>query len=79
MLVEQDNRTSEKIKKTLLIVVTFILLLKTFFFIRIFKSIAHLVLMMRQVVNDLKAFMVFYMILLWISGLVFTILELGQF
>lgn len=66
-------------KKTLLIVVTFILLMKTFFFLRIFKSLAHLVLMMRQVCNDLKAFMIFYTVLLWICGLVFTIIGLGNY
>lgn len=65
-------------KKIVIIVVTAVMLLKTFFFLRLFESLAHLVLMMRQVVKDLKAFMIFYTILLWICGLVFGIIELGN-
>lgn len=67
-----------KTKKIIIIVVTAVMLLKTFFFLRLFESLSHLVLMMRQVVKDLKAFMIFYTILLWICGLVFSIIELGN-
>jgi len=53
--------------------------MKTFFFLRLFKSFSGLVTMMKQVAYDLKAFMVFYLILLWMCSLVFNILELGNY
>lgn len=72
------NEDYYKPKKVIIIIVTAVMLLKTFFFLRLFESLSHLVLMMRQVVKDLKAFLIFYTILLWICGLVFSIIELGD-
>lgn len=63
----------------MMIVVTFIMLMKTFFFLRLFKQFSGLVTMMKQVARDLYAFMVFYLILLWMCSLVFNILELGNY
>lgn len=54
------------------------MLMKTFFFMRLFKKLAHLVMMVFQVLLDLRAFMCFYLILLWISGLVFNVLGLNN-
>ena len=50
---EDAETTFAHIKKTLSIVLTFLILLKTFFFLRLFRSMAHLVSMMKQVFNDL--------------------------
>ena len=65
-------------KKIIIIVVTAVMLLKTFFFLRLFESLSHLVLMMRQVVKDLKAFLMFYTVLLWTCSLIFSIIGLGN-
>jgi hypothetical protein len=54
------------------------MLLKTFFFLRIFKGLSYLVLMMSCVVKDLIPFLLFYVILLWMQGLVFNIIEVGN-
>lgn len=54
------------------------MLLKTFFFLRIFKGLSYLVLMMSCVVKDLIPFLLFYIILLWMQGLVFNIIEVGN-
>ena len=62
-----------------MICVTFIMLMKTFFFLRLFNQFSGLVIMMKTVTMDLRAFMVFYFILIWICALVFNILELGNF
>ena len=56
--VKEENMTEDEIvmkhvRKLLLIVLIFMMLLKTFFFMRVFKSMAHLVSMMKQVFNDL--------------------------
>ena len=68
------NPNCYKTKKIVIIIVTAVMLLKTFFFLRLFESLSHLVLMMRQVVKDLKAFMSFYTILLWTISLIFSII-----
>ena len=51
---------------------------KTFFFLRIFKDFSHLVLMMQQVVVDLRTFLCFYLILIWICGLLLHIIGLTK-
>ena len=66
------------IRKVIAIFVTAVMLLKTFFFLRIFKGLSYLVLMMSSVVKDLKPFLAFYIILLWMQGLVFSIIEVGN-
>ena len=65
--------------KFILVVVTLLMLVKTFFFLRIFKELSYLVIMIRQVFQDLQAFMLFYVILVWILSLIFQILELGNY
>ena len=47
LLAIEESKDFKKLKKGLMIVVTFILLMKTFFFLRVFKGLSHLVLMMR--------------------------------
>lgn len=54
------------------------MLIKTFFFMRIFKGMAQLVMMMLQVMVDLRAFLCFYLILIWICGLIMDILGVGK-
>ena len=62
-----------------MIIVTFLMLLKTFFFLRIFMKLSNLVTMMRQVISDLKIFMLFYGILVWMCALIFNILQMGNY
>ena len=50
------------------------MLIKTFFFLRIFKASSQLVMMMIQVTQDLRAFMIFYFIVLWFCSLIMSIL-----
>lgn len=75
-LVKNDN--FKEIRKVITIIVTSVMLLKTFFFLRIFKNLSYLVLMMSRVVSDLVPFLAFYAILLWIQSLVFSIIEVGN-
>jgi len=69
---------SVHLRKTVFIILTFVILIKTFFFLRLFRSMAHLVSMMKQVFHDLQAFMLFFFILIWIMSLCLTLLELGN-
>lgn len=54
------------------------MLIKTFFFMRLFRSMAHLVSMMSQVIKDLQAFVIFFFVLIWITSFVFSTLGLGN-
>lgn len=76
--IDYDSDWFAQVKKMLLITLCFFMLVKTFFFMRLFKSMAHLVMMMLQVIVDLKAFLFFYLVLIWICGLVLDILGLGE-
>jgi uncharacterized Tic20 family protein len=75
------EETDEERKRAnfFMIVATFIMLMKTFFFLRLFYTFSSLVTMMKKVAFDLRYFLVFYFILLWILSLVFVILELGNY
>ena len=64
----------ERGRKMLIIILAFLLLIKTFFFMRLFKSMAHLVSMMQQVFVDLQAFLYFFFILLWITSLILSVI-----
>ena len=47
VLDENSETTGTHMTKTLVIILTFLILLKTFFFLRLFRSMAHLVSMMK--------------------------------
>ena len=63
----------------MMIFVTFLMLIKTFFFLRVFRELSQVVTMMKQVSYDLRVFMFFYFILIWMCTLVFNIIEVGYF
>lgn len=61
--------------KTILIIVIFLLLVKTFFFMRIFRSFSYIVTMIINVVIDLQVFLLFFAILVVMFSLVFDVLN----
>lgn len=75
--MEDEHPAESHASKLILILVTFLMLVKTFFFLRIFTNMSYLVTMMKQVMYDLRIFGVFYVILLWLCSLIFNILEVG--
>jgi len=56
-----------------------LLLVKTFFFLRIFKDLSFLVTMVKQVFLDLRVFMLFFSILLLMFAIMFSILDIGNY
>lgn len=62
-----------------MIVLIFMLLIKTFFFLRIFVALSYLVTMLRMVIIDLKIFLFFYSILSFVFSLWISILGVGNF
>lgn len=59
--------------------VIFIMLVKTFFFLRIFDELSFLVKMMAQVMYDLKAFMIFYAVICFMFSMLFAVVDLDNF
>ena len=59
--------------------VVFMLLMKTFFFLRIFPSMSFLVTMLRCVIYDLRIFLTFYAIITVLFSLFIDILGIGNF
>ena len=62
-----------------LIIVTFLMLIKTFFYLRIFSSLSYIVTMMKKVFYDLRVFMYFYLILILMFSVILGILKVGNF
>ena len=58
--------------------VAFLILIKTFFYMRVFREMSQMVAMIRQVITDLRVFMIFYFILIWMCSLIFNIIDLGN-
>lgn len=63
----------------LMITVIFIILIKTFFFLRIFDQLSFLVKMMAQVMYDLKAFMLFYLVICFMFCMLLGVVDLDNF
>jgi hypothetical protein len=59
--------------------VTFIMLIKTFFYLRVFDSMSFLVSMLKQVFLDLRPFMAFLLILYWILALILSAIDWGNY
>ena len=53
------------ISKILMCFIVFALIMKTFFFLRIFQTLTPIVVMLTNVVYDLRIFMLFYTILIF--------------
>lgn len=68
---------NDKFSKVFMMFVAFLILIKTFFYMRVFKNMSQMVSMMTQVIADLRVFLIFYLILVWMCSLVFNIIELG--
>ena len=54
------------------------MIVKSFFYLRIFESMTGIVVMLQNVIADLRAFMLFYAILLWLTSHMFMVIGLGN-
>lgn len=54
------------------------MIVKCFFYLKIFESMTGIVVMLTNVISDLRAFMLFYLILLWLTAHMFMIVGLGN-
>ena len=62
-----------------MIFVTIFLLIKTFFYLRIFPQLNELVIMIQRVMFDLSTFVMFFMMLLIFCSLILSIIGFGNF
>ena len=74
-----ESVSLHKFKDMGLIFLAFIMLIKTFFYLRIFSELSHIVTMMKQVFYDLRIFMMFYFILVIKFSMILAILRIGNF
>ena len=58
---------------------TIMMLVKTFFFMRIFEQFTKLVIMIKNVVSDLIEFIIFYILLLVMFSVVLGVLGVGNY
>jgi hypothetical protein len=58
-------------------IIIILLIIKTFFFLRIIESYTPIVIMLVNVIWDLKVFLLFYFILLEIYCLLFCVIGVG--
>ena len=65
--------------QVLMMVVALIMLIKNFFFLRMRKQLSALVTMLTEVIHDVQAFMFFYAILILLTTVILSILDIGNF
>ena len=66
-------------KQILMIFVTFMLLIKTFFFLRIFDNLTRLVIMIKEVVFQIVEFLIFYFIFIFMFSIIIGIIGVGHY
>ena len=76
---QKEGETLEKMKDVFLIVICILILIKTFFYLRIFQDMSYIVTMIRTVLHDLKIFMTFYFILILMFSAILSILKVGNY
>lgn len=62
-----------------MLLVCLVLMLKTFFYLRIFKQVSFLVSMLKQVMIDIIPFMTFFAIILFMFSLLVSVIDWGQY
>jgi len=60
-----------------MVIVALVILIKSFFFLRIFKKLSALVSMLQQVFIDLIPFFLFFTIILVVLGLILGVIDWG--
>jgi hypothetical protein len=53
-------------------------IMKSFFFLRIFESLSYIVTMIFTVVADLRAFLLFFTLLIFVFGFIFAVIGAGN-
>ena len=66
------------INKLLMSVILIQQIYKTFFFLRIFDSLSYIVTMIQTVIKDLRVFLLFYAILIFLFSMIFAVLGVGN-
>jgi len=61
-----------------MMIILFLGLIKTFFFLRIFDALSPIVTMLTNVIYDLRIFLLFYGILIFLFSLMIGILGIGN-
>ena len=61
----------------IMILIILLLIVKTFFFLRIIESFTPIVIMLIRVIYDLRIFLLFYTILLFMYSLIFSVIGVG--
>lgn len=66
------------VSKIFMVAIVLLLITKTFFFLRIFPTLTPIVVMIQNVIYDLRIFLMFYLILIALFCQIFGILGLGN-
>jgi uncharacterized membrane protein YedE/YeeE len=64
--------------RLIMCLIILMIIIKSFFFLRIFPSLAPIVVMINSVIYDLRIFMGFYFVLICFFSMVFMVLGLGN-
>lgn len=66
------------VSKCMMMIILFLGLIKSFFFLRIFDALSPIVTMLTNVIYDLRVFLLFYAILIFLFSLMIGVLGIGN-
>ena len=85
MEVASDHEHNQDIReflhlfdKVIMILVILLAIVKTFFYLRVFESLSYIVTMLKNVIYDLRVFLIFYFMIIFLFGLIFGVLGVGN-
>ena len=61
-----------------MIIVILLAIVKTFFYLRVFESLSYIVTLLKHVIYDLRVFLIFYFMMIYLFGLIFGVLGIGN-
>lgn len=75
---KESSGVMHLIDKTVMIMVILLAIVKTFFYLRVFESLSYIVTMLKNVIYDLRVFLIFYFMVIFLFGLIFSVLGVGN-
>ena len=78
VILQKSGDPQDFINKLLMTIILMQQIYKTFFFLRIFDKLSYIVTMISKVIFDLRVFLIFYGILIFLFSMIFAVIGLAN-
>jgi len=78
VILQKSGNPQDFVNKLFMTIILVQQIYKTFFFLRIFEKLSYIVTMISKVIFDLRVFLLFYAILLFLFSMIFAVIGLAN-